>query len=150
MPTPSTNTQNYKNHTRYDPPFHFVTLPLLLILLIDAVYVTIHDWPRHHGNHIFWIFMVIVSILIAGVARSSAIRAQDRVIRLEERLRYAAVLSPADLATSTALTLRQIIALRFASDAELATLIKRTLAEDLTSKQIKENIITWRPDYDRV
>ena len=146
MPAP----QTYKNHTRYDPLFHFVTVPLLLITLIGAIHLTVHDWPRHHGSHILWILMAILSFCIAGVARSSALRAQDRVIRLEERLRYTSVLSAADFAASSALTLKQIIALRFASDAELPTLIKRSISENLTAKQIKESIVAWRPDYCRV
>jgi hypothetical protein len=146
MPTP----QTFKSHTRFDPLFHFSLLPLLLIVLIGAAYLTIHDWPRRFGVDILLILMVDALILIAGVARSSALRAQDRVIRLEERLRYAALLSPADLDASAALTLRQIIALRFASDAELPALIARALTQALTPKQIKESITTWRPDYDRV
>ena len=146
MPAP----QTYRNHIRYDPAFHFVTLPLLVIILVHSIHLTVHEWPRHYGAHIQGILIAVALILIAGVARSSAIRAQDRTIRLEERLRYAAVLSPTDLAASSTLTLRQIIALRFASDAELPALITRTLAEDLTPKQIKLSIATWRPDYDRV
>ena len=146
MPAP----QTYKNHTRYDPLFHFTIVPLALIALIGAIHLTIHDWPRRHGAHILWILLSLLAILIAGLARSSALRAQDRVIRLEERLRYAALLVPADLAASAGLNLRQIIALRFASDAELPALIRRALAENLTSKQIKESIVCWRPDEHRV
>jgi hypothetical protein len=146
MPAP----QTYKNHTRYDPLFHFTIIPLALIAFFGAIHLTVHDWPRQHGAHILWILLSFTSILIAGMARSSALRAQDRVIRLEERLRYAALLSPAEAAAAEALTLRQIIALRFASDAELPALIKRTLAENLPPKQIKESIVTWRPDNDRV
>jgi hypothetical protein len=146
MPAP----QSYKNHTRYDPLFHFTIVPLALIAFFGAIHLTIHDWPRHHGAHILWILLSLLAILIAGMARSSALRAQDRLIRLEERIRYAALLSPADLAASEALTLRQIIALRFASDAELPSLITRTLAENLPPKQIKESIVTWRPDETRV
>jgi hypothetical protein len=142
--------QSFKNHARYDPLFHFSTVPLALIAIIAAIYLTIHDWPQNYGSHFLWILIAVISLMLAGVARSSALRAQDRVIRLEERLRYAAVLQPADLAASSKLTIRQMIALRFASDAELPALVTRAIAENLTSKQIKESIVNWRADDHRV
>lgn len=146
MPAP----QTYKNHTRYDPQFHFIVLPLLVANFVATIHLTVHDWPRHHGLHLWWIVMSVVFIMIAGVARNSALRAQNRIIRLEERLRYTALLSPQDLAASGALTVGQIIALRFASDAELPALIKRAISENLTSKQIKQSIVSWRADDLRV
>jgi hypothetical protein len=79
-----------------------------------------------------------------------ALKAQDRVICLEERLRFAALL-PADLlARSKALGEDQLIGLRFASDDELPALVKRALDEHLTRDQIKKSINSWRPDYFRV
>jgi hypothetical protein len=106
--------------------------------------------PDHPHLFPWWIVMSIVLLFAVGRARMHSLTAQDRVIRLEEKLRYAALLSPDDLARSHALTIRQIIALRFASDAELPTLLHRTLNENLTEKQIKQSITTWRPDYLRV
>ena len=82
--------------------------------------------------------------------RLYALRNQDRIIRLEENVRYRALLSPALLERSAILSLRQVIALRFASDAELPALIERTLTEGLQSKAIKQSIQTWRPDTHRV
>jgi hypothetical protein len=94
--------------------------------------------------------MSIVLFMGFGLTRSYALKAQDRIIRLEEKLRFTALL-PADLlARSQALTVRQIIGLRFASDAELPALVKRALDENLTEKQIKQAITSWRPDYLRV
>jgi hypothetical protein len=142
--------QNYANHTRFDPPFHFFIIPLLLVNLGFAIYATIHAWPGYRHTHLWWIVMSLVFIAMAGTARGAALRAQDRIIRLEERLRMALLLPSAELPIVEALTLRQIIALRFASDAELPMLALRAAAEGLTEKQIKQSIVTWRPDEYRV
>lgn len=142
--------QSLKNHTRYDPLFHFAVIPLLLINLIFTIAATVHHWPDHRFLHLWLVVMAIVFFLIAGVARSSAIRAQNRIIRLEERLRLAALLAPADRAHIDELTTKQLVALRFASDAELPALVHKTLTQGLEPKAIKENIQNWRPDYERV
>ena len=146
MPEP----QNYKNHTRFDPIWHFFITPILIINIGFSIYATIRHWPVH--SHIFgwWIVMSIVLLLAVGRARQHSLTAQDRIIRLEERLRFAALLRPDLLARSQSLTPRQYIGLRFASDQELPALVKRTLDENLSAKQIKEAIVSWRPDYLRV
>jgi hypothetical protein len=142
--------QNYKNHTRWDPVWHFFITPILLLNIIFSIYVTIHHWPDHHMLFGWWILMSIVLMLAIGRARRYSLTVQDRIIRLEERLRFAALLPADELARSQALTPSQLIGLRFASDAELPALVKRTLDENLTQKQIKEAIVAWRPDYLRV
>jgi hypothetical protein len=142
--------QTYKNHVRFDPAWHFFITPLLLLNIIFAVYTTIRHWPVHWHFFVWWIVMAIVLLMAVGKARAHSLKVQDRVIRLEERLRFAALLPADELARSQALTESQYIALRFASDAELPALVKRTLAENLTQKQIKEAIESWRPDYFRV
>jgi hypothetical protein len=142
--------QNLKNHSRYDPPFHFVIIPLLLLNLIFSIYITVHNWPANQHLHLWGIVMAIVFIMMAGNARGAALKAQDRVIRLEERLRLAALLPAADLGHIDELTVRQLIALRFASDAELPALVHKTLTQNLEPKAIKETIVNWRPDYHRV
>jgi hypothetical protein len=146
MPEP----QNYKNHTRFDPPWHYFIAPALLLNILVSVGETIHHWPNHHFLFLWWIVMSVVLLMAVGKARSHSLKAQDRIIRLEERLRFAALLSPEELGRSNALTESQIIGLRFASDAELPALVKRTLDQGLTQKQIKESINSWRPDYFRV
>ena len=133
MPAP----QSFKNHTRYDPPFHFVGVPLLLANLIVTIVITVKRWPHHNFTHIWLIVMALALLVILGVARSSAIRAQNRIIRLEERMRLTALLSPTDAAHIPELTTRQLIALRFASDAELPSLVHKTLTQRLEPKAIK-------------
>jgi hypothetical protein len=146
MPAP----QTCKNHTRFDPPWHFFIAPLLLLNVVLAIVAIVRHWPDHAHLYIWWLVMAIVGLMAVGKARAHSTKVQDRVIRLEERLRMAALLSADDLARSKALTEDQYIGLRFASDAELPALVKRTLDENLTKKQIKEAIVTWRPDYFRV
>lgn len=143
-------TQSYSSHARYDPPFHFVLIPVLLINLGFSIYVTIHQWPQHRALFLWWVVMSLALFVLAGVARTSALRAQDRIIRLEERLRLSALLPSSELARTHALTKPQLIALRFASDAELPSLATRAATENLTPKQIKQAINNWRPDHFRV
>ncbi|MCU1321135.1 MAG: hypothetical protein JWM43_784 [Acidobacteriaceae bacterium] len=142
--------QNFKNHARYHPPFHFFLIPLLLLNLAFVIHATIHQWPQDRGLNLWLIFVSIMLLLIAANGRASAMKAQDRVIRLEERLRLAALLPPADHHRINELSVRQLIALRFASDDELPALVHRTLEHGLDSKAIKKSIVNWRPDYHRV
>jgi hypothetical protein len=142
--------QNHSNHTRFDPRFHFILIPVLLINLVITIVVLSREWPRHLWLHAWIVVMAFTLLLLAGVARSSALLVQDRVIRLEERLRYHHLLAPELYSEAKSLHLRQIIALRFASDAELPALVKRTLAEKLAPKAIKQAITSWRADELRV
>ena len=138
--------QNYSNHVRFDPPWHFFIAPAFLINLIVSIAATVYYWHQHAALGLWWVFMSLVALMEVGRARMHSMVVQDRVIRLEEKLRYLQVLSPAEVAASETLTLRQIIALRFASDAELSSLVNRALNEKLTSKQIKQAITNWRSD----
>jgi hypothetical protein len=146
MPAP----QSFKSHTRWDPPFHFFVLPMLLLNFIFSIYITIHHWPEHPHLHIWWIVMAVVFFIMAGTARGTALRAQDRIIRLEERLRLARLLPAADQARIGELTTKQLIGLRFASDEELPALTHKTLTQNLDIKAIKQNIVNWRADNERV
>ena len=142
--------QNLQHHARYNPPFHFFLLPVLLLNLIVSIYVTVHNWPAYEHLHLWWIVMALVFLVMAEQGRSNALRVQDRVIRLEERLRLAALLPAADRAHIDELSIKQLIALRFASDAELPALVHKTLTQNLEPKAIKQNITAWRPDHQRV
>ena len=146
MPTP----QTYSNHTRFHPPFHFFLVPVLIANIIITIVVLIRRWPHHLWTHTWLVVMAIALFLIAGLARHYSLRMQDRVIRLEENLRYQRLLTLQLQAATQSLTLKQIHALRFASDAELPVLVQRTLTENLMPKAIKESITNWRADNLRV
>ena len=143
----SSTPQSLANHARFDPPFHFFLLPLGLVAIILSVIRIIHH-PSIASTLL--VVLAIGFVMIAGKSRSYALKVQDRVIRLEERLRLAMLLPEAGRSRIGELTESQLIALRFASDAELPGLAMRALNEGLTSKQIKSSIQSWRGDYFRV
>ncbi|MGB2752677.1 MAG: DUF6526 family protein [Pyrinomonadaceae bacterium] len=144
--------QNYSNHTRWYPLFHFVVVPLLVLNFLSHLVRLFMAAPDSGRKTLaFWVLLSIALILLVLAARLMALRAQDRVIRLEERLRYKELLSPELAAKASNLRVGQIIALRFASDAELAGLVERTLnGEFASTKEIKQAIKDWRGDYLRV
>lgn len=146
MPPP----QNYKNHTRFHPPFHFFLLPVFLINLIFTIVVLVRHWPHHIILLTWMVIMALALFVLAGLTRANALHVQDRVIRLEESLRYQRLLPPDLIQAAQSLTIRQIVALRFASDAELPALLQRTLTENLPPKVIKQSITDWRADNLRV
>jgi hypothetical protein len=139
--------QNLSNHTRLDPPFHFFILPVFAISLI----VTIVHLVRRPGLHSAWLVVFMVAAIAAIFKiRLYSLRVQDRVIRLEERLRFATLLDPALRSRIAEFTESQFVALRFASDAELPALAARALSQKLSNSEIKKSIQHWRPDYWRV
>ncbi|MGA3227431.1 MAG: DUF6526 family protein [Acidobacteriaceae bacterium] len=140
-------SQSFANHTRLDPPFHFFLLPLGLVAIIVSVTLLIR---RPGIGSVLGVILAIGFVMIAAKARSYALKVQDRVIRLEERLRLSLLLPETLRPRIGELTESQLIALRFASDTELPVLAKRALEEGLTGKQIKTSIESWRPDYFRV
>ncbi len=146
MPTP----QSYANHTRRFPLFHFVLMPILVFNLIFSIYDTVHRYPDHKYLFHWWIVMSIALILMALAGRMQAVKVQDRLIRLEERLRLASLLPANEQAHIHEFTTSQLIALRFASDAELPALAHRTLTQNLGPKDIKQAIVNWRADNLRV
>jgi uncharacterized membrane protein len=142
--------QSFQNHARFDPIFHFFLAPMTLINLGFAIYATIHAWPSCKYLHLWWIVMSVVLFVLTGVFRGYARKNQDRLIRLEEQLRLADLLPEDQLGLIEALTVDQFIGLRFASDAEVASLARRAVAENLDRKQIKQSITNWRPDNNRI
>ena len=141
-------TQNYGNHVRWFPLFHFVLVPLLTL---NFLYQAFRLYQEPSLDRAVWVVMCLVFVLMISVARLQALKAQDRVIRLEERLRYKELLSPDLNRKAESLRIGQIIALRFASDEELPGLVERTLnGEFAKPKDIKIAVKTWRGDYLRV
>ncbi len=140
------NEQNFENHGKVVPSFHFFAVPVFLINFLWSLYRLKEPGISFAG--IFGMILAAAFVVLAFRARLFALAVQDRVIRLEERLRYERVL-PADLQARTGeLTIGQIVSLRFASDAELPALARKVLNEKLTDrKAIKQLIKTWRPDY---
>jgi hypothetical protein len=123
---------------------------MLLLNFIFSIYVTIHHWPDHRFLFLWWILMSLVFFLMAGLSRGATLRAQDRLIRLEERLRLHALLPAEDRTHINELSVKQLVALRFASDDELPALFRKTLTQNLEPKAIKQSIVNWKGDYYRV
>lgn len=143
------NQQNFSNHVRWFPLFHFVVIPLLVLNLLSHI-VRLYLAEPNSGRKTlaFWTLLSFTFILMALAARLQALTVQNRVIRLEEKLRYKTLLSPELAAQAEGLSLGQIIALRFASDAELPSLVERTLnGEFATPKEIKKAVKDWRADH---
>jgi hypothetical protein len=139
--------QNFSNHARFDPAFHFFILPVFAISLI----ITIVHLVMHPGLHSAWLVVFMLAATAAVVKmRLYALKVQDRVIRLEERQRLALLLDAPLRARIGEFTESQLIGLRFASDAELPALAAKTLAEKLSRTDIKKAVGQWRPDYWRV
>jgi len=146
--------QNFANHTRLDPPFHFFLLPVFGLALIMAL---IHFFwhlttsSLHENFHAFLLIVLAVAFLVLLLkTRLYSLKVQDRVIRLEERLRLTQVLPEPLRSRIAELSEGQLIGLRFASDAEVPRLMERALKEKLNCKQIKEAVQNWRADYWRV
>lgn len=144
------DTQTYKNHARWDPLFHFFIAPILLLNIVFWAIFYNHHHNQFSHSGLWFILIAVVLLLLAFKARAYALKAQDRVIRLEERLRLKELCSPAELVELESLTVPQYIALRFASNPELPELARRAVREKLTQKQIKQAIVSWRGDYYRV
>ncbi len=137
-------TQNYLNHKRFFPLFHFITVPLTLIGLALAVYAFVGIATIITGLIILAFLLILFT---AFMTRVSALKAQDRAVRAEEKLRYFIFTGKA---LPPELTISQILALRFASDEEYLALLDRTIKEKLSSDQIKKAIVNWQGDYHRV
>ena len=146
--------QTFANHTRLDPLFHFFLGPIFILGLILALINFFYYLPNRsalHNLHAFLMVLLAAALLVlAFKTRLYSLKVQDRVIRLEERLRLMQVLPEPLRSRIPELTEGQLVALRFAGDAELPKLVERALNEKLSRADIKKSIQNWRPDYWRV
>jgi hypothetical protein len=138
--------QNFKNHAKMVPGFHYITLPAVLIFLIGSINYLVKSNNENIYLGGMLCLLSLILVLFAWYARGFALKAQDRAIRAEENFRYY-------LATGKVfqeeLKLNQIIALRFASEEEFVELTAKAVAEKLSNKEIKSLIKNWKPDYCR-
>ena len=140
--------QTLKNHTRMVPLYHYLAMPILLINFLLSLYSAATELSIQAALDAL---VAIALLLLVFFARIFALGAQDRVIRLEERLRMQQLLTDNLKPRIAEFTTEQLVALRFASDAELPNLAQRVLDENISErKAIKKLIATWRADYQRV
>jgi hypothetical protein len=140
--------QTYKTHVKFVPLFHYVLLPILMLNLLATAF---HLWREPSMSTAWSVVMALAFILIGLFARVFALRVQDRVIRLEERLRMRELLPPDLQGRIREFTLEQLIGLRFASDAELPALAATVLRDNVEKRDaIKRMVKDWRADNLRV
>ena len=137
--------QNYSNHAKFFPPFHFVAAPITMLYFLNEVR---HVWMNPNRSTAFAALVAFGILSAVFASRLMALKVQDRVIRLELQLRMRGLL-PADLhGRMHELTPAQMVALRFAGDTELENLVREVLAGKLASqKAIKTAIKDWKGDY---
>jgi hypothetical protein len=142
-------SQNFKNHIRLVPMYHYVGYPLMTLLFIGSCVNLYHSWGDRNRFYSASL-LVLVSILfflVAWFVRSFPLKAQDRAIRAEENLRHFVLTGKL---LDSRLRISQVIALRFASDAEFPKLAKEAAEKNMNSKAIKQAIVNWREDNWRV
>ena len=141
------SNQDFKNHGRYIPLWHYFTPSVLLVALVFSIINLIHADAHTHYSAALLVVVTIVLFIFWWYARLFALKAQDRAIRAEENFRHFILTGkPLD----NRLQMPQIIALRFAPDAEFVELAKKAVEENLSQKEIKQSIKNWKVDYNRV
>ena len=142
--------QNFKNHVRFYPAHHFVLLPLLMVAIFISGYSIIHS----PDQQVFYTWVTVILVFILAVAvmlrQHYALGNQNRIVRLEMRLRYFELTGKRFASIEQQLSFGQIAALRFASDEEFLPLIDRSIKENLLPADIKKSIHNWQGDYMRV
>jgi len=139
--------QNYKNHAQMVPGFHYLGMLSVLALLGGSINYAIRATPENKYLAFLLVLVSFVLVIFWIYIRTFPLKAQDRAIKAEENLRYHTLtgkLLPAEL------SVLQIVALRFAPDAEFVALVDRAVKEKLTSKEIKLAIQNWKADFYRV
>lgn len=142
--------QSYAHHTRWDPLFHFFIMPVFALAFVVSIVHFILRFHEHPLHGVLLVVLALAALMAIFKIRLNALKVQDRVIRLEERLRLAALLPEPFRSRIPELTESQLIGLRFASDGELPGLAQRALNEKLSRDDIKKSIQNWRADNWRV
>ncbi|OIK16012.1 hypothetical protein BIV60_06680 [Bacillus sp. MUM 116] len=137
--------QNYNNHQRLDPLFHYILSLLLLLTLVGAIWFIIRNGVNLAA--ILYLAIVVILVIMFLLIRQYPLKAQDRAIRAEENLRHFVLTGKL---LDERLTVRQITALRFASDTELPELSAKAASQNLSPDDIKKQIMNWKADYYRV
>jgi hypothetical protein len=141
------STQNYKNHAQMVPGFHYVGMLSILALLGGSINYLIHTSADNKYLASLLVLASFILVILWVYIRVFPLKAQDRAIRAEESLRYYIMTGKA---LPSSLTIGQIIALRFASDAEYLALMEKAIKENLSPKEIKLSIQDWKGDFYRV
>lgn len=138
--------QNYKNHSKFVPAFHFVIVPLLLFVFIGSIVNVFHSEPANIYSASLLVALSFATLVLAFIVRGSVLKVQDRAIKAEENFRYYLA---AGKQQDSRLTMSQIIALRFAGDDEYIGLSKKAVDENMSAKEIKLAIQQWKGDHHR-
>ena len=139
--------QNFNNHAQMVPGFHYLTFCGIIALLGGSINYLLKSRPENKYLASLLVLTSIIFVLVAWFTRTFALKAQDRAIRAEEHLRHY-VLTGKLLPSS--LKVGQIVALRFAPDAEFPALVEKAAANNLSGKEIKQSIQNWKADFYRV
>ncbi|MDP4684094.1 MAG: DUF6526 family protein [Crocinitomicaceae bacterium] len=141
--------QNYKNHSRLNPVHHFILTPITAVIFVWSIINVFQD-DQSLAHKIYFTLTAVILLILGLLARSYGLRNQDRIIRVEMRLRYFELTGTSFSSKEKQLRLGQIIALRFASDEELIGLMDRAIIENLSGTAIKKAIQNWQGDTLRV
>jgi uncharacterized integral membrane protein len=141
--------QNFSNHTRLVPAFHYVLFSAIIVLIVCSSISLFRHWNAGLGLMLPAIALLgsVCMVVLGFLARSFSLKAQDRAIRAEENLRYFAITGNL---LDKKINMRQVVALRFSPDNEIVDLAHKAAQENLSSKEIKSSIKNWRGDYNRV
>jgi len=142
--------QQYSNHKKYYPPHHFIFLPMMLLLMIIGVRQTFRDEPHQLEWLLFSIVCFCIFYLALMLRQHYTLGNQNRIVRLEFRLRYFELFGKPSKQTEDKLSFSQIAALRFADDEEFKVLLDRSIKENIGGDEIKLSITNWQADDMRV
>lgn len=142
--------QNYDNHKKFYPPHHFIYLPLLFVLQVIGIKNVFTDEP----NQLIWILFSIILFLFIYLAlmlrQHYALGNQNRIVRLEFKLRYFELFGKRSDEVESKLSFDQIASLRFAYDDEFKLLLDKAIEQKISGDEIKKSITNWKPDHNRV